>query len=277
MNVFKSVKAMKNLIAEAGVFNVFKRAVPMTAYARKIGCRIYRNGSCFLWNDKEKFDLLFQKEQADYWSKQVIWTYKEHFPKRYGIMHKFLKDNLWSKLDRDAVVIDLPCGTGEWTFEAADYAGYVEGYEYSEGMVATAKENALKANVKNVSFTQADATKIRFEKKYDYFMLLGLLTCIYDEGDAEKIVSNVADAVNEGGLLVTKDSLHEEDRRESLYTYSVLNGYTAVYRSKKEYYSLFEKYGFEMVKEEYLAREKMVMFHYCSVITLWRKKNNEAV
>jgi demethylmenaquinone methyltransferase/2-methoxy-6-polyprenyl-1,4-benzoquinol methylase len=52
------------------------------------------------------------------------------------------------------------CGTGNFTIPLSEYVGKVTGLEVNEGMLGRAMEKT--ANLKNVSLTQGDVTKMPF-------------------------------------------------------------------------------------------------------------------
>ena len=72
-------------------------------------------------------------------------------------------------------------------------------------------------NINNIEFVQADAITLKFDRQYDNFMMLGLLTYINNEEEAEHIIRNVYEALKQGARLIVRDSLTKTDYREIFY------------------------------------------------------------
>ena len=86
------------------------------------------------------------------------------------------------------------------------------------------------------------------------FMMLGLLTCINNEEEAEHIIRNVYEALKQGARLIVRDSLTKTDYRE-IFLYNFISGYQAVYRNVECYRELFVRCGFEIESEIALKEE----------------------
>lgn len=167
-------------------------------------------------------------------------------------------------------VCDLASANGDWSFLIADKVSHIDGYEYASGMVETAREKAKQLGVSNVTFQQADAIQLQFEKQYDNFMMMGLLTCIEKESDAEHIVRKVHDAMKPGARLVVKDTLNQVGE-DVVYKYHMINRYTAIYRSKEKYYDLYLKNGFELQNDVVLDVKEIEDLTFSSVACVWIK------
>lgn len=209
---------------------------------------------------------------SDWWGgAQKNWSLTNVFPQRHKAQSAFIEEYFMPYLNVGQSVCDLASANGEWSFLIADKAGHVDGYEYSIGMVETARERAKELGISNVTFQQADAIQMQFEKQYDNFMMLGLLTCIEKESDAEHIVRKVYDAMKPGARLIVKDTLKQIDE-DVVYKYTMANRYTAVYRSKEKYYDLYLKAGFELQNDAVLETVEIESMIFCSVMCMWIKR-----
>lgn len=108
--------------------------------------------------------------------------------------------------------------------------------------------------VNNIEFVQADAITLKFDRQYDNFMMLGLLTCINNEEEAEHIIRNVYEVLKPGARLIVRDSLTKTEYRE-IFLYNFISGYQAVYRNVECYRELFVRCGFEIESEIALKEE----------------------
>ncbi len=96
---------------------------------------------------------------------------------------------------------------------------------------------------------------------------MGLFTYFESDEDVVKVLKNVHDSMNEDSYLVAKDTLNGENKEVVFLLYKK-TGYTAIYRSKKNYYRLFKKAGFKLVKEMVLdevAPERIKMISQGSI------------
>ena len=212
----------------------------------------------------------YQSETNAAWKEADDWSVKQMFPERHKKQEEMLKTGFVPYLDKEQRVGDLACANGEWSFYIAEHAGWVDGFEYSEHMVKTPNEKIDRGGVRNVSFMQADACRMQFEHSYDNFMMMGLLTYIYDEEDAETIVDKVAGAIKNNGHLVTKDTLNVLGE-DVMYVYNTGSRYTAVYWSWEKYYGWFIKSGFKLEREYVLDEVEINGMNFVSRGAIWVK------
>lgn len=124
-----------------------------------------------------------------------------------------------------------------------------------------------------MTFSHADACRMKFEHIYDNFMMMGLLTCIYDEEDAETIAGKVAGAIRDNGRLVTKDTLNAVGE-DVMYLYNTNNRYTAVYWSQEKYYGWFKKNGLKLEREYVLDEVEINGMNFVSKGAIWVKSGS---
>ena len=69
-------------------------------------------------------------------------------------------------------ILDLACGTGEYSISLAHLGYQVTGVDISEHMIAYAKEKAIKENV-NVNFEIDDMLNLSSENRYEGIICIG--------------------------------------------------------------------------------------------------------
>lgn len=213
----------------------------------------------------------YKDGREDYWKAQVNWSVGDSHPERRKNQKEFMEQTFFPYLDSSQSVCDLASGNGEWTFEIAGKVKSVEAFEYSDNMVETAAKEAEKRGLSHVSFQQADAVALEFDKQYDNFMMMGLLTYIAENTDAEKILGKVYGAMKPGARLLVKDSINlmEED---VIYLYNFARNYQAVYRFWENYLKLYEKAGFILEQTKVLEVIEVSGIKLGSLGAVWLKK-----
>lgn len=110
------------------------------------GAVIGNEGELFTENREVFQELLthYQSETNATWKEATDWSVEQVFPKRHKKQEEMLKTGFLPYLDKDQRVGDLACANGEWSLYIANYAGWVDGFEYSEKMVETARARAYR-------------------------------------------------------------------------------------------------------------------------------------
>jgi SAM-dependent methyltransferase len=98
-------------------------------------------------------------------------------------------------------VLDLGCGLGDSTVQLAELVGregHAHGVDVAERMIAGAREDAARADVRNVSFEVADVQVAHFADTYDYaFARFGTMFF----ANPVAALRNVREALRPGGRL----------------------------------------------------------------------------
>ncbi|MCM1234992.1 MAG: class I SAM-dependent methyltransferase [Ruminococcus flavefaciens] len=267
---------MKISEKELSSYKVMRRELEEQLYLLGLleqGCLLRDNGEILSENYELMQDVVsrYGGEEGKWWKSRYNWQIDHVFPERAKKQKELLEAAFIPYLNKEQKIADLACANGSWTRYVAPYVGWVDGFEYSENMVQTAKSTAAEKKIENVAFYQADACSLQFENKYDNFMMMGLLTNLSKSSDAEHVVGNVANALKPDGRLVIKDTLNLEDE-EGIYLYNKVTGYMACYRSIDKYHSYFENAGFKMEYE--ICLEEMVTdgIRFMSTGEVWIKK-----
>ena len=223
---------------------------------------------------RRKWGILYREYRGlklDYWQDQTAWNVNTVSSQRYQNQKEFFEKNFVNHLDKKQIVCDLASADGSWSFKIADKVKMVEGFEYSKKMVDAANSKAKENEIQNVCFYHADARKINLiPDKYDNIMMMGLLTCIMNTNEARLIVRKVYDALKYGGYIITKDTLNFE-QYDQIYLHNMLSNYDAIYRSKQNYYAMFEGIGFQLVGDILLEEVKVDKLQFGSMAQIWKK------
>ena len=236
---------------------------------------IAENGD-FLTDSKKLFEQVRKRYQNNsmtaYWIKQKEWNVRAGVSGQLEErVREWLESNFFPGIDKKQIVGDLACASGQWSFLAAERAQWVYAYDCAGGMIETAQKKAGQQGIENVTFTQADAMAVRFEKQFDNFMMMGLLTYIVEEEDAIAILCKLQNALKPGGCLLVRDSLNETCNMP-IYNYNFTNGYQAVYRDVKGYRELLDRCGFKIESEVRLREETSDGIRYVNYGAILKKE-----
>lgn len=187
----------------------------------------------------------------DFWESRHSWRLINVLPARYEKQKKFLNDKLIPLLRGGDIVCDFACACGDFSFQIAHFVKHVDGFDISAQMIEKATKTAEENNIKNASFKCSDASEMVFDKIYDAFMMLGLLTYIFETKDVVEIIHKVNRSIKKGGYLVLKDTLTLKNA--PYYYFTDHSGNNSIIRPKAGYIKLFTDNGFDLVCEELLS------------------------
>lgn len=201
--------------------------------------------------ERELADVLRRgTDGTTYWKEVDYYDTKEVISVSSAKQTQMLNEYFVPHLTGESVVCDLACASGEWSRFVAPYAGQIEGFDVSEKMIAYAKRKSEEEGIRNTDFVCTDALGLELAHTYDHFLMLGLITYIRSEEEADAIIGRVARAVKSGGMLATRDTLNiSEDG--TVFVYDEQAHYFCSYHSAKRYREMFERHGFSLVAEEY--------------------------
>jgi len=209
------------------------------------GNGVYSNSKELLEQRAAELDM------EEYWKEKDIYEPSVEITKIAKRQKEFLEKYFLPQLKLNQAVCDFACASGEWSEFISPYVGQIEGFDCSEKMIASARKNAVLKKIDNISYSYMDAVKLHFERSYDHFIMMGLLTYINDEETVQNIVHSVSENLKTGGYLVVRDTLNMSEP-DKIYYNNLQNGnYSAVYHSKEAYEKVFIQNGFVIVQEEY--------------------------
>ena len=118
---------------------------------------------------------------------------------------------VFARIPAGAVVLDLGCGAGLDSLIAAQRVGpqgRVIGVDFSDAMLARARQGAVELGVRNVEFYQADAEKLPIE---DGLIEVALVNGIFNlNPEREAIFRELARVVREGGAVYAAELILTE-------------------------------------------------------------------
>ena len=112
-------------------------------------------------------------------------------------------------------LLDVATGTGFLAFEFADHVSEVIGIDFTEEMLAIAKEHKTDTNIKNISFESADVESLPFDD--NCFDLVSCRFALHHFLHPEKAISEMTRVLKHGGKLVLSDITSSEDITKSEY------------------------------------------------------------
>ena len=112
-------------------------------------------------------------------------------------------------------LLDIATGTGFLAFEFAKHVFEVIGIDFTEEMLAIAKQYKADNNIKNVAFESADVESLPFED--NCFDLVSCRFAFHHFLRPEKAMSEMTRVLKHGGKLVLSDITSSEDIKKSEY------------------------------------------------------------
>ncbi|TFD92353.1 class I SAM-dependent methyltransferase [Jeotgalibacillus sp. R-1-5s-1] len=99
-------------------------------------------------------------------------------------------------------LLDVGCGTGEWTLKASEYGYDVTGIDLSSSMLAIAREKAEEAGLK-VDFLEMNMTDVQGFEPFDRITIFcDSLNYLETEEEVQKTFANMAALLKSGGYFL---------------------------------------------------------------------------
>lgn len=159
-------------------------------------------------------------------------------------------------------VLEFGCGTGSTAILHAPCVKHIKATDFSQNMIAIAKQKAADQNIQNVTFECAEITDLD-EQKEQYDVILGL-NILHLLEDKEKTLRKVFSLLKPGGVFVSSTACLQDHTFLKLLKYIAPIGYffglipfVKIF-SKNEIIRLHEKIGFK--KEIVWTPEVMSLF-----------------
>ncbi|SHM79867.1 Methyltransferase domain-containing protein [Anaerosporobacter mobilis DSM 15930] len=170
----------------------------------------------------------------------------------------------WNK---EEMLLDIGCGIGRWGEFILERGVRYIGIDYSKNLLNIAKKNLESYNNKKLihgSFQEILSCLSKEEEntKFDKIFINGVMMYLNDS-DLKKGLVDVAALCKESCEIYIKESMALDERLtlNQIYSESLTQNYTAIYRSISEYRRLIETIfgedGFEIVNEGALFEETL--------------------
>lgn len=147
----------------------------------------------------------------------------------------------WTRLSRDARVLDVGCGVGRWSRRLAARGARVTGIDLSPTMIAQAKHRAVRDGVADrCSFQVQDTVQLEADGKFDLVLGVTVLQHILDVEALRSAVRRMADHLEDGGRMVLLEAAPQK---------LATRCDTSVFRARERefYLRLFEECGLRAV------------------------------
>lgn len=115
---------------------------------------------------------------------------------------KILEESL---IQKESLVLDVCCGTGDQSFYYAQKSDYVFGVDLDFHMIDLAKKRKQQTKHNNPNFIISDASNLPFQD--DYFDLVSICLALHEKNQEliNKIISEMKRVVKKGGTIMIID------------------------------------------------------------------------
>ena len=149
-------------------------------------------------------------------------------------------------------VLDLGAGVGQWSFRFVDSgAASVTAVEYSEPLAEIGRREASRRSVHNISFVISAAELYHDNSTYDIVFISGLFVYLNDD-QASLLIRNLKKFCYPGTIIILRDGtgIHGRHGINNRMSEHLEAQYSAIYRTRKEYLTLFGDHGFGIICDE---------------------------
>ena len=154
-------------------------------------------------------------------------------------------------------ILDLGAGVGQWAFRLVERgAESVIAVEYSPDLVEIGRQEAKQRKLSNVEFIVSPAEDFVTSSDFDVIFISGLFVYM-DDDQAAKLMDNISAACHSTTKVLLRDGTAIEGRFEinNRMSEHLQTEYSASYRSRQEYFEIFESRGFKLLRDENMFDE----------------------
>ena len=188
----------------------------------------------------------------------------ERFAKIYTIVQEKGNKELYAKLTEEIKaiinekqdVLELACGTGQFTFALAGNVHSWIATDFSPQMLKEAQKRELAEYHKNIDFAVQDATALTFgEKTFDIVLIANALHIM---PNPEKALSEIKRVLKDDGILIAPTFIYAEKINRPKIWIMEKAGFQTFYKwDKEEYVRFIQSNGF-CVLENKTIKGKML-------------------
>lgn len=188
------------------------------------------------------------KDNKKFWQRYapIYWM----FVKGAGKAYDNIADKVSAYISKDAKVLELACGTGEFTFRLAKKCKNWTATDFSENMLKEAKNTYDKRgeNIEGLCFEWQDATNLPYEdESFDAVMIANALHIM---PEPEKALAEIKRVLKPGGMLFAPTFMYREGSgfllRSGLLKLFGFKSYLSL--SGGEFAEFIEKQGFQVLE-----------------------------
>lgn len=188
------------------------------------------------------------KDNNKFWQRYapIYWM----FIRSAGKAYDGIAERISSNIRKDNKVLELACGTGEFTFRLAKKCASWTATDFSEMMLKEAKNTYDKRgeNIEGLCFERQDATNLPYEdESFDAVMIANALHIM---PEPEKALAEIKRVLMPGGLLFAPTFMYREGSgfliRSGLLKLFGFKSYLSL--SGGEFSEFIEKQGFQVLE-----------------------------
>lgn len=148
--------------------------------------------------------------------------------------------------NKDFIVLDIGCGSGELTLKLSPFFKEIIGIDTFEDYIQTAQQEKEEENIKNVIFQVADGKNLTFEDEYFdiVFSSRGPLSANID------FMRESFRVLKKGGLMI-EETIGEKDKIELKKIFGRGQGYPTQEKKLESVQKLLKQSGMKLVESKY--------------------------
>ncbi|WP_077928371.1 class I SAM-dependent methyltransferase [Wohlfahrtiimonas populi] len=135
--------------------------------------------------------------------------------------------------------------------------------DISQASLDEAKKFYKNHLINDIDFICGNISEFESNKTFDVILCLGVLIYISSDKLFEQVVKKIAELLNHGGCLITRDGLHQREDKSYM-------SFGGVIRNSSYYQHIFEKHGLSLYKEDNFIIDKPIYRDVKTII--WTKR-----
>lgn len=188
------------------------------------------------------------KDNKKFWQRYapIYWMFIRSASKSYDE----ISERIRSYIQKDSKVLELACGSGEFTFRLAKKCASWTATDFSENMLKEAKNAYAKTgqSMEGLNFEWQDATDLSYEKEcFDAVMIANALHIM---PEPEKALEEIRRVLKPEGLLFAPTFMYREGSgfliRSGFFKLLGFKAYMNLHG--KEFAEFIEKQGFQVLE-----------------------------
>ena len=188
------------------------------------------------------------KDNKNFWQRYapIYWM----FVRSAGKAYDEISERIRNYIQKDSKVLELACGTGEFTFRLAKKCESWTATDFSENMLTEAKNAYAKTgqSMEGLNFEWQDATDLSYEKEcFDAVMIANALHIM---PEPEKALEEIRRVLKPEGLLFAPTFMYREGSgfliRSGFFKLFGFKAYMNLHG--KEFAEFIEKQGFQVLE-----------------------------
>lgn len=188
------------------------------------------------------------KDNKNFWQRYapIYWL----FVRSAGKAYDEISERISAYINKDSKVLELACGSGQFTFRLAGRCKSWLATDFSENMLKEAKNAYDKSgkSIKGLHFERQDATDLTYEN--DSFDAVMIANALHIMPEPEKALAEIKRVLKPGGILFAPTFMYREGSG-----FLIRSGFLKLFGFKaymnlhgKEFAEFIEKEGFKVLE-----------------------------